>query len=138
MTSITALPASTVRSLVSAQLLLTPQSIIKELVDNAIDAGATNIAVEIDQTCIARVMVRDNGSGVRSGEDRDLMCARYTTSKLENFEDLQKGQVQSLGFRGEALASLAEVAGKLEITSRTKDDVIAERWTVQRNGARSE
>ncbi|KAK9319178.1 hypothetical protein V1517DRAFT_266755 [Lipomyces orientalis] len=134
--SISVLPPSTVRTLVSAQVLLTPESVIKELVDNALDAGATSIFVEIDDTTVSYLCVRDNGSGVPQGEDRDLMCLRHATSKIESFDDLQSGKVQTLGFRGEALASLAEITGKLEVTTRAKGDIVAERWNVSKNGAR--
>ncbi|KAK9247111.1 hypothetical protein V1506DRAFT_571954 [Lipomyces tetrasporus] len=134
--SIAVLPPSTVRTLVSAQVLLTPESIIKELVDNALDAGASSIFVEIDDTTVSYLCVRDNGSGVPHGEDRDLMCLRHATSKIESFDDLQTRKVETLGFRGEALASLAEISGKLEVTTRTKGDIVAERWNVSKNGAR--
>ncbi|KAK9315621.1 hypothetical protein V1522DRAFT_365031 [Lipomyces starkeyi] len=134
--SIAVLPQSTVRTLVSTQVLLTPGSIVKELVDNALDGGATSISLEIDDTTVSYLCVRDNGSGIPYGEDRDLMCLRHTTSKIESFDDLQTGKVETLGFRGEALASLAEIAGKLEITTRAKGDVVAEKWTVSKDGRR--
>ncbi|KAK9429640.1 hypothetical protein V1505DRAFT_152053 [Lipomyces doorenjongii] len=134
--SIAVLPQSTVRTLVSTQVLLTPESIVKELIDNALDGGATSISLEIDDTTVSYLCVRDNGSGIPYGEDRDLMCLRYTTSKIESFDDLQTGKVETLGFRGEALASLAEIAGKLEITTRAKGDVVAEKWTVGKDGSR--
>ncbi|KAK9385198.1 hypothetical protein V1515DRAFT_582163 [Lipomyces mesembrius] len=134
--SIGVLPQSTVRTLVSTQVLLTPESIVKELIDNALDGGATSISLEIDDTTVSYLCVRDNGSGIPYGEDRDLMCLRHTTSKIESFDDLQTGKVETLGFRGEALASLAEIAGKLEITTRAKGDVVAEKWTVAKDGSR--
>ncbi|KAK9447935.1 uncharacterized protein V1518DRAFT_428322 [Limtongia smithiae] len=136
--SIAPLPPATVRTLSSTQVLLTPLSIAKELIDNALDACATNVLVELDGTTVAHLLVRDNGDGVsRNGDDRDLMCVRHATSKIEGLEDLQRdGGVGTFGFRGEALASLAEVAGKLEITTRTSLDIAAEKWRVSKAGAR--
>ncbi|KAK9238824.1 hypothetical protein V1525DRAFT_357589 [Lipomyces kononenkoae] len=133
---IAVLSQSTRRALVSTQVLLTPESIVKELVDNSLDAGATSIYVEIDDTTVNYLCVRDNGSGIRNGEDRDLMCLQHTTSKIQKFEDLHTARVETLGFRGEALASLAEIAGNLEITTRAKGDSVAERWSVRKDGSR--
>ncbi|KAK9367536.1 hypothetical protein V1509DRAFT_626249 [Lipomyces kononenkoae] len=134
--SIAVLSPSTKRTLVSTQVLLTPESIVRELVDNALDAGANSIYVEIDDTTVNYLCIRDNGSGIRHGEDRDLMCLPHTTSKIQKFEDLHTARVETMGFRGEALASLAEIAGKLEIITRANGDTVAERWSVRKDGSR--
>ncbi|KAK9478921.1 histidine kinase-like ATPase, partial [Lipomyces japonicus] len=133
--AISPLPETTVRTLVSGQVLITPDRIIKELIDNALDAGATTIAIELDATTVGDLQVKDNGSGVRD-VDRDAMCVRHTTSKINRFEDLTDNVVQTLGFRGEALASLVEVASKVTVTTRTATDLVAEKWTVGSNGCR--
>ncbi|KAK9472948.1 uncharacterized protein V1510DRAFT_393290 [Dipodascopsis tothii] len=128
------LPAATVRALSSGQVVTTPASIVKELVENALDAGATALTVELDPTTVGRVLVHDNGAGVPV-DDRALMCLRHTTSKIASFADLADRRVRTLGFRGEALASLAAVAGEMEITTRTATDVVAGRWSVRADGS---
>ena len=92
-----------------------PYSVVKELVENAIDAGATEIIVEIEKGGKKRVRVTDNGSGI-SKEDLPLAYSSHATSKLETAEDLF--HILTLGFRGEAIASVASVS-HMEIVSRT-------------------
>ncbi|KAK9466990.1 histidine kinase-like ATPase [Lipomyces arxii] len=132
--SIALLPDKTIRTLTSSQALLSPVSIVKELIDNAIDGGATQINVEIDNTTCERIQVKDNGSGVRDGTDREMMCMPHTTSKITRLEDLDS--VVTLGFRGEALSSLVQVAGTVEITTRCTTDSVGQTWTVSRAGVR--
>ncbi len=93
-----------------------PYSVVKELVENAIDAGATEITVEIEKGGKKRVRVTDNGSGI-SKEDLPLAYSSHATSKLETAEDLF--HIHTLGFRGEAIASVASVS-HMEIVSRTE------------------
>ena len=94
-----------------------PASVLKELLENAIDAGATAVTAEIGRGGIGLIRVSDNGSGIAS-EDLPVALQRHATSKIKNPEDLD--EIMTLGFRGEALAAIAGVS-VLEIITRTKD-----------------
>ncbi|KAF9869778.1 hypothetical protein CkaCkLH20_12695 [Colletotrichum karsti] len=120
--AITKLPQYTVRLLRSTVDLPTPVSLIKELVENSIDAGASNIEVTVSANVIDRIQVRDNGHGINS-EDFDALGRPSHTSKLRTFEELQCKGGQTLGFRGNALASTNAVS-KLMITTRTAGDSV--------------
>ncbi len=96
-----------------------PASIVKELIENAIDAGATAISVEIRQGGLELIRVGDNGSGMPR-EDAELAVERFATSKITNETDLSK--VRTLGFRGEALPSIAAVS-QFEVLTRSKENV---------------
>ncbi|MFK7159686.1 DNA mismatch repair endonuclease MutL [Marinospirillum sp. MEB164] len=105
-----------------------PASVLKELVENSLDAGATQIDIELDQAGIKRLQVRDNGRGI-SEADLPLALARHATSKITTLDDLEG--VASLGFRGEALASISSVS-RLELTSATASK--AQGWRVVAEG----
>ena len=96
-----------------------PASVVKELIENSIDAGATAISIEIREGGVALIRVSDNGSGM-ARDDAALAVERFATSKIISDADLRN--VRSLGFRGEALPSIATMA-QMEILTRTKDDI---------------
>ncbi len=105
-----------------------PSSVLKELIENSLDAGATQIDLEIEKGGIGLVRVRDNGRGIHR-DDLSLALDRHATSKISNFDDLVK--VSTLGFRGEALPSIGSVA-KVSITSRFNGEEQA--WSFADNG----
>ena len=96
-----------------------PASIVKELVENSIDAGATDIRVELEKGGCQSIKVVDNGSGIEH-EDVALVFERHATSKIHKFDDIYS--VASFGFRGEAMPSIASVA-RVELLTRRKDDL---------------
>lgn len=123
--AITALPTSTVRLLGSSVAITSTPDLVKELIDNAIDAEATSIEVTVSADTVKKVQVRDNGQGI-AFEDLDLLGRRSHTSKLRSFDELRTKGGQTLGFRGEALAS-ANCLATLVITTRTAGDPVASR-----------
>jgi DNA mismatch repair ATPase MutL len=106
---------------------------VKELIDNALDARATAIFVEIAANTIDTVQVRDNGHGI-APEDREFVCRRYYTSKIRDFDELREIGGKWLGFRGEAMASMAEMSGSLSVTTRVDGEPVAALLKIGRNG----
>ncbi len=111
-----------------------PASVVKELIENAIDAGARAISIEIRQGGVSLIRVSDNGSGM-SRADAPLAVERFATSKIATAEDLSA--IRTLGFRGEALPSIASVS-QLEILTRTRDEVEGTRVRVVDGQAQTE
>lgn len=136
--SIKRLPKQVFSSILSNSSINSQASVIKELVENSIDAlvGSTNgqINVEIDSRSagLAHIVVSDNGCGVPK-DGRALMCLNCTTSKLRTIDDLNHG-ITTCGFRGEALYLISQLSQKMQIVTRTTEDDICEVWDVNDAG----
>lgn len=130
---IQSLSDSDIRAIGSSLVLNDSRSVIKELVDNALDAHADTISIEISANTIDVIQVKDNGSGI-GGEDRHLLCKRGCTSKIRTIQDLENLGGSSLGFRGEALASIAGVSNAVLVTTRIDGELIGSTSTFGHNG----
>ncbi|WP_298707172.1 DNA mismatch repair endonuclease MutL [uncultured Veillonella sp.] len=126
MATIHVLDETTINKIAAGEVVERPASVIKELIENAIDASATNIEVEIGDGGVAYMRITDNGIGMTE-EDARLAILRHATSKIQQVEDLF--DIASLGFRGEALASIASVS-HFALTTRKADSDLGTRITV--------
>ncbi|OJD19948.1 hypothetical protein AJ78_00142 [Emergomyces pasteurianus Ep9510] len=131
--TIACLPPDCARAVRSASVLSDPCSVAKELIDNSLDAGATSISVELSANTLDIIQVKDNGAGIHPN-DRHLVCKRNCTSKLQTIDELKNVGGSTLGFRGEALASAAEMCGGIQITTRTSGELVGTSLTYDRAG----
>jgi DNA mismatch repair ATPase MutL len=119
---IEALPEDTARIIGSSLALNDAKSVVKELVDNALDACATAISVEISANTLDIIQVKDNGTGI-DVQDRQLLFKRGCTSKIRTIDDLGRLGGTFLGFRGEALASVVELSQAVAVTTKVDGEV---------------
>ena len=127
MGNIVLLDELTINKIAAGEVIERPASVIKEMVENSIDAGATNITVEIKNGGISYIKVTDNGKGIAQ-DDLEIAFERHATSKIRSADDLNS--ITSMGFRGEALASIAAIAN-VEMISKTKNQDVGYKIVVQ-------
>ena len=109
-----------------------PASVVKELLENSLDAGASQLDIDVEQGGVRRIKIRDNGTGIMK-DDLSLALSRHATSKIATLDDLEA--VRTLGFRGEALASISSVS-RMHLTSQAEDET--EAWRVEVEGKNME
>lgn len=133
MKRIAVLDQNTIDKIAAGEVVERPSSVVKELVENAIDAGATAVTVEITDGGKKLIRITDNGSGIEADQIPLAFC-RHATSKIEKVEDLE--QITSLGFRGEALSSIAAVS-QVELITKTPSAITGSRYIIEGGAERS-
>lgn len=133
MKRIAVLDQNTIDKIAAGEVVERPASVVKELVENAIDAGATAVTVEITDGGKKLIRITDNGSGIEADQIPLAFC-RHATSKIQKLEDLE--QIASLGFRGEALSSIAAVS-QVELITKTPSAVSGSRYIIEGGKERS-
>ncbi len=127
MSRIQLLDNATIDKIAAGEVVERPSSVVKELVENSIDAGASAITVEIKDGGISFIRITDNGKGIPADQVKEAFL-RHATSKIQSVEDLYR--IQSLGFRGEALSSIGAVA-QVEMMTKTKDSLMGVRFCME-------
>lgn len=127
MGNIVLLDELTINQIAAGEVIERPASVVKELIENSIDAGATNITIEIKNGGISYIRITDNGKGIMP-DDMEIAFERHATSKIRQAKDLET--VKSMGFRGEALASIAAIA-RVELVSKTESSDIGRKVVVE-------
>ena len=127
MAEIMVLDNKTIDQIAAGEVVERPSSVVKELVENACDSGATAVTVEIKDGGTSFIRVTDNGSGIEKAQIRKAFL-RHATSKIRGVEDLSR--IHSLGFRGEALSSICAVS-MVELITRTKDSLVGVRYCIE-------
>ena len=126
MAQIKVLDQSTINKIAAGEVIERPSSVVKELVENAIDAGASAITIEIKDGGCSFIRITDNGSGIPKDQIQ-LAFLRHSSSKIKSVEDLLT--ISSLGFRGEALSSIAAVS-QVELITKTADGLTGSRYLI--------
>lgn len=134
---IEALPPATARAIGSTSVISDACSVVKELIDNSLDAGSSSILIEISANTVDLIQLKDNGHGIPA-EDYPYVCRHTYTSKIQTLDDLKNVGGTSLGFRGEALASVADMSGGITITTRIASEVTGSCLKYERDGQLSQ
>lgn len=127
MGNIVLLDELTINQIAAGEVIERPANVVKELVENSLDAGATSVSVEVQNGGITYIRITDNGKGI-ARDDVEIAFERHATSKIRKADDLIR--VSTMGFRGEALASIAAIA-KVELVTRTKDEEMGTKLIVE-------